>query len=151
MYSPHRWYTNLVRPGLGTWQSAPLRGPRIERLSWARLLWGCPLSGPWGVAPFQAGAGAQQQQRAGPRRIQGEWLHICEPSHRQLKSPPAATWMGLEMITLKWAKSDREGQTPCNITYMWGPPKWYKWTYLQSRNRLTDLENKFTVTRGEIS
>ena len=27
---------------------------------------------------------------------------------------------------------------------------WYKWTYLQNRNRVTDGENKFTVTkRGE--
>ena len=28
--------------------------------------------------------------------------------------------------------------------------KWYKWTYLQNRNRVTDGENKFTFTkRGE--
>ena len=27
--------------------------------------------------------------------------------------------------------------------------KWYKWTYLQNRNRLTDIENKLTVTKGE--
>ena len=26
---------------------------------------------------------------------------------------------------------------------------WYKWTYLQNRNRLTDTENKFTVTQRE--
>ena len=29
--------------------------------------------------------------------------------------------------------------------------KKYKWTYLQNRNRLTDLENEFMVTRGEVS
>ena len=28
--------------------------------------------------------------------------------------------------------------------------KWYKWTYLQNRNRLTDLEIKFMVTKGEM-
>ena len=28
-------------------------------------------------------------------------------------------------------------------------PKWYKWTYLQIRNRLTDMENKLVVTSGE--
>ena len=27
------------------------------------------------------------------------------------------------------------------ITYMWNLKKWYKWTYLQNRNILTDLEN----------
>ena len=27
--------------------------------------------------------------------------------------------------------------------------KWYKWTYLQNRNRLTDIENKSMVTEGE--
>ena len=26
--------------------------------------------------------------------------------------------------------------------------KWYKGTYLQNRNRVTDVENKLTVTRG---
>ena len=25
---------------------------------------------------------------------------------------------------------------------------WYKWTYLPKRNRLTDMENKFMVTKG---
>ena len=27
--------------------------------------------------------------------------------------------------------------------------KLYKWTYLQNKNRLTDLENKLMVTKGE--
>ena len=49
----------------------------------------------------------------------------------------------------KWSKSDRERQILYDITYMWNLKKWYKWTYLQNRNRLTDLENKFMVTKGE--
>ena len=28
--------------------------------------------------------------------------------------------------------------------------KWYKWTYLQDRNRLTDIENKLMVTKAEV-
>ena len=28
--------------------------------------------------------------------------------------------------------------------------QWYKWTYLQNRNRLPDKGNKFIVTKGEI-
>ena len=27
--------------------------------------------------------------------------------------------------------------------------KWYKWTYLQNRSRVTDVEDKLTVTKGE--
>ena len=27
---------------------------------------------------------------------------------------------------------------------------WHKWTYLRNRNRLTDIENKLMVTKGEI-
>ena len=29
-----------------------------------------------------------------------------------------------------------------DIAYMWNLKKLYKWTYLQNRNRLTDIENK---------
>ena len=49
----------------------------------------------------------------------------------------------------KWSKSDRERQISYDITYMWNLKKWYKWTYLQNRNRLTDIENKLMVTKGE--
>ena len=33
--------------------------------------------------------------------------------------------------------------------YMWNLKKWYKWTYLQNINRVTDVENKLMVTKGE--
>ena len=48
----------------------------------------------------------------------------------------------------KRSKSDRERQI-YDITYMWNLKKWYKWTYLQNRNRLTDLENQILVTKGD--
>ena len=59
--------------------------------------------------------------------------------------PSAATWMDLEIIILS-----EIGQTEkdwCRL-YM-ESKKWYKWTYLQNRKRLTDMENKFMVTKGE--
>ena len=28
--------------------------------------------------------------------------------------------------------------------------KWYKWTYLQNRNRLTDIEHKQDYQRGKV-
>ena len=41
----------------------------------------------------------------------------------------------------KWSKSERERQISYNITFMWNLEKWYRWIYLQSRNRVTDVEN----------
>ena len=32
---------------------------------------------------------------------------------------------------------------------MWNLKKWYKWTYSQNRNRVTDGEEKLTVPRGK--
>ena len=36
-----------------------------------------------------------------------------------------------------------------NIAYMWSKKKLYKWTYLQNRNRVMDVENKHAATKGE--
>ena len=49
----------------------------------------------------------------------------------------------------EWSKSDRERQISYDITYMQNLKKWYKWSSLQNRNRLTDLENKLRVTQVE--
>ena len=49
----------------------------------------------------------------------------------------------------EWSKSDRERQISYDITYMWNLKKWYKWTYLKNRNRVTDVENKLMVTKRE--
>ena len=48
----------------------------------------------------------------------------------------------------KWRKSEREGQIPYKITYMWTLKKWYKWTYLQNGNKLIDIENNLMVIKG---
>ena len=42
---------------------------------------------------------------------------------------------------IKWSKSDRESQI-YDITYMWNLRKW---TYLQNRNRLTDIKDRKSV------
>ena len=47
----------------------------------------------------------------------------------------------------QWSKSEREKQILDNITYMWNLEKWYRWTYLWSRTRVTDVENKLKVTK----
>ena len=48
----------------------------------------------------------------------------------------------------KWSKSHKERQMSNDIVYMQNIKKWYKWTYLINRNRLTDLEDEFMVTTG---
>ena len=47
----------------------------------------------------------------------------------------------------KWCKSERERQIPYNITYMWNLK--YDKMNLWNRSRLTDIENKLMVTKGE--
>ena len=49
----------------------------------------------------------------------------------------------------EWRKSDRERQISYDIACMWNLRKWYKQTYLQNRSRVTDVENKLIVTKGE--
>ena len=36
-----------------------------------------------------------------------------------------------------------------DIAYMWSLKIWYKWTSLQNRNRVTDVENKLMVAKQE--
>ena len=50
----------------------------------------------------------------------------------------------------KWSKSDRERQILYDTAYMWNIKKLYKQTYLQNRNTLTDIENKFMAPKMEV-
>ena len=47
----------------------------------------------------------------------------------------------------KWSKLRREWQI-LYITYVWNLKEWYKSTYLQNLNRLTDIEKKLLITKG---
>ena len=49
----------------------------------------------------------------------------------------------------EWSKSEREKQILYNNAYMWNLEKWYRCSYLQSRNRDTDVENKCMDTNAE--
>ena len=63
--------------------------------------------------------------------------------------PFAATWMDVEIIKLSEVSQTEKRQLPYDITYTGNLKKWYKGTYLQNRNRVTDVENKLMVTKGE--
>ena len=51
----------------------------------------------------------------------------------------------------EWSKSDRERQTSYDIAYTWNlkKKKRHKWTYMQKRNWVTSVENKFMATKEE--
>ena len=49
----------------------------------------------------------------------------------------------------EWSKSDIKGQISYDTSSMQYLKKVYKWVYLQNRNKITDVENKFIVTKGE--
>ena len=49
----------------------------------------------------------------------------------------------------EWRKSEREKQILYTIAYIWNLEKWYWWTYLQGRNRDTDIENRTVDTEWE--
>ena len=40
----------------------------------------------------------------------------------------------------EWSKTDKDKYHM--ILLIWNLKRWYKWTYLQNRNRFTDIENK---------
>ena len=45
--------------------------------------------------------------------------------------------------------SKTERQISWYYLYAESKKKWYKWTYVQDRNRLIDIVNKLRVTKGE--
>ena len=68
-------------------------------------------------------------------------------SHKKEIMPFAATWMHLEIIILGEVR-----QTKINTIWYHSYVEaniWYKWVYLQNRNRLMDMENRFMVVKRE--
>ena len=62
------------------------------------------------------------------------------------------TRVGLNLSTsphTEWSKSERGKQISYINAYVWNLEKLYKWAYLQSRNRDTNVENKCMDTKGE--
>ena len=49
----------------------------------------------------------------------------------------------------EWSKSEREKEISYINAYMWNLEKWYRWFYLQSRCKDTDVENKCMDTKEE--
>ena len=62
--------------------------------------------------------------------------------------PFAATWMDLEIIRLREVNRKRKINTMWYHFYVESKILW-KWTNLQSRHRLTDIENRLMIAKGE--
>ena len=62
--------------------------------------------------------------------------------------PFSATWMDLEIIILSEVGETEKDKYHMISLYV-DSKKRYKRTYLQNRNRLTDIENKLMVTKGK--
>ena len=89
-------------------------------------------------------------QRNGLRRC-GTYIYKME-YYSAIKNeimPLVATWMQLEIIMLSGISPKEK-----DIHTMWyhldvESKIWHKWTYLQNRSRLTDMENRPAVAKGE--
>ena len=68
-------------------------------------------------------------------------------SHKKKKIMPfTAKWKDLEIV-IRSEVRERKTNIICGICGIL--KKWYQLTYLRNRNRVTDVENKRTVTKGE--
>jgi len=63
--------------------------------------------------------------------------------------PFCSTMDGPRDYRTKWSKSEKDEHHMISLISEI-TKKWYKWLYLQNRNRLTNFENKFIVQRRKV-
>ena len=90
------------------------------------------------------------------QRPSNNWIHRFKEQRQGLKVDEMEG--GRWFITSTYTISLGMSCTACNYSYVilriWGFPMWTlkercKWTYLQNESRVTDVENRLTVTRGK--
>ena len=80
----------------------------------------------------------------GLQRVGHDWATELNWTEKKVVMPFAATWMDLEIVILSEV-SQRKRNTVWYSLFEESKRDDTKWTYLQSRNRLRDLENKLLV------
>ena len=63
--------------------------------------------------------------------------------------PFVAMWMDLETTILSEVSQKEKDKYHIYHLYVVSNIQ-HKWTYLQNRNRLTDIENRLVVSKGEV-
>ena len=74
-------------------------------------------------------------------------MEYCSAIKKNEIMPFAATWMDLEIIILSEVRQRKTSIIWCHLYVE--SKIWHKWVYLWNRNRLTDIEKKLMVTKGE--
>ena len=73
------------------------------------------------------------------------YMEYCSAKKRSKVVPFAETWTDRE--TVVQSECIRQRKIPYINAHMWNLEKWYRGTYLKSRNRDTDIKDKRTDTR----
>ena len=74
-------------------------------------------------------------------------MEYCSAIERNKTVPFAETWIGLETVIQTEVSQKGKNKWSHINAHMWNLEKWYRWTYLQSRNRDIDMENKRLDTK----
>ena len=93
-----------------------------------------------------AETGKQPKCPSAEEQIEKMWYRDIQwdvLSHRNEIMLFAATRIDLLEITIVSKISQRV--IPYGIAYMWNLKKWYKWTHLKNRNRVTDVKYKLMI------
>ena len=86
------------------------------------------------------------------KKMWSTYIYIMEyyPAIKKKEIKPfAGTWMDLESVIMSEVSQTRRRNIIWYPLHVELKKKWYKWTYLQNRKRLTDLENELIDARGK--
>jgi len=78
----------------------------------------------------------------------GDWEGYILLSHKKEGNNTIFSNMGKSRRLLYWVECQRKKNIKWYCLYV-EFKQWYKWIYLQNRNRSTDVKNKLMVTKGE--
>ena len=80
--------------------------------------------------------------------IKKMWYIYTMKYYSVVKRNEIGSFVEMWMDHTEWNKSDREKQILYINAYTWNLEKWYRWSYLQNRNRATVVENKRMDTKA---
>ena len=82
------------------------------------------------------------------------WIKKLQCTYTMITQPGMKEWIWISWTDVdehracytEWSKSERERQISYINAYIWNLEKWFWWTYLQGKNRDTDVENGLVDT-----